>query len=82
MAQRDMTLEEFSGFTDRIVDSDGKVVGIIKGWMKGDLQLEESNITDSDAHNILIQLDEDYDPEIGINWEVIGEAISTYFEEV
>lgn len=88
MPQRDMTIKEYEGFTNHIVDEEGNVVGILNIWMNEDIESAAKELLNEDAElekdeisNILISLTEGFDANIGINWETIKETISNYLDE-
>ena len=57
--------------------------GITISWTVDDVQTaaeeEDQAVTDEEAREILAELKQKHDAEIGINWEVIKSVISNYF---
>jgi len=47
-------------------------------WTIGDLQSVEPGLTEDDAMGVLEYLEDHFDANIGINWDVIQQAIDIY----
>ena len=51
---------------------------IAKVWTIGDVKRLAPDFTDEEAMNVLNRVDENYNEDVGINWDVIQNEIDTY----
>lgn len=78
---RDMTIEEYNGFTNHIVNKKGDVIGISSFWFVIDVQergmeIGYPDISAEKASKVLTDVNKYHDATIGINWEVLDFHIS------
>jgi len=51
---------------------------IAKVWTIGDVKRLAPDLTDEEAMNVLQRVDENYNEDVGINWDVIQNEIDDY----